>query len=355
MATRVRKEEKPARQFIYYLGIDAHQQSHLAVLADGFERSLGHLQISSHQEGADQLLSWLQEQEENYQFTRDQLRIGVEGGGRYRDLLLASLLQAGYQVYEVNPLLTKQRRGYRPHPDKDDLLDAQLVVEVLSRQPELLAPLSLAMVNQQTLVLAHLARWWEDLARQSARLKNQIKRLNQEQVTTTPTVKKTIRAILKAKKKRLREIQKEQQGVKKLLASHILNSPAQHLLEIKGVSVILAARISAHLGDIQRFRNLNAFIKYAGLAPLNHSSGQTKRRRVAKSGNRQLHAAFYLLALNQIRWNPLSQAYFQKKLKEGKTKSQALRSLMKRMGSIVYGLLKSHQPYHPPVANLILA
>ena len=318
------------------------------MLADGFENPLGYLEISSHQEGVDQLLTWLASQQENYHFQKDQLIIGVEGGGRYRDLLVTSLLKNKYQVYEVNPLYTKQRRQFRPSHDKDDLIDARLIVEVLSRQQDLLVPLSISALDDQALILSHWVRVWEEKARQSARLKNQLQRLIQERETaSSPQVRRTLAAILKIKQRDLQRLQNQQKKLRSLLAGYVSQSEASHLPEIKGISIVSAARLMAHLGSIQRFRNLDAFIKYAGLAPTRYSSGKQQRQRVTKSGQRKLNSVFYLIALNQIRWNPLSQAYFRKKLREGKTKRQALRSLSKRLATIIYGVMRSQQAYQP--------
>jgi hypothetical protein len=53
----------------------------------------------------------------------------------------------------------------------------------------------------------------------------------------------------------------------------------------------------------------------------------------------------YLLAFNQLRWNPKAKEYFHKKVAEGKTKRHALRCLMRITANIVYGMLKSGEPY----------
>jgi hypothetical protein len=52
-----------------------------------------------------------------------------------------------------------------------------------------------------------------------------------------------------------------------------------------------------------------------------------------------------MVALNQLTKNQKAKEYFEKKIKEGKTKKHALHCLMKRTGSIVYGMLKSSVDY----------
>ncbi len=49
-----------------------------------------------------------------------------------------------------------------------------------------------------------------------------------------------------------------------------------------------------------------------------------------------------MAAMVQLRWNQKAKEYFEKKIKEGKTKKHALKCLMKR---IAYGMLKSGENY----------
>lgn len=119
----------------------------------------------------------------------------------------------------------------------------------------------------------------------------------------------------------------------------------QNVATMKGVNVILAARIISEARGIERFSSINKFIAYAGLAPKERSSGMSKRHKKSKQGNRKLNSTFYLLALNQLRWNNKAKEYFQKKISEGKSKKHGLRCLAKRSACIVYGMLRSGKPY----------
>jgi len=339
-------------RLIYYLGIDAHQRHHTALLSDQYEQAIDSIKVSSDQVGVNQLITWLSKLHHQYRFNNQQLVVGIEGGNRYKDLLVSVLLNQGYQVYEVNPTFTQSRRLHRPHHDKTDEIDAALIVEVLSRQRLALSPMSRLAFDPQSVCLQHWVRLWEDLSTASARLKNQIKRLKAEQLTAPAAlVRSTLDQILKLKHQELYHIQQTQARLKATLSGYLADSQARHLTSIKGISTILAVRLIAKIKDIHRFKNLNAFIKYAGVAPTSHSSGQRYRHRRSKTGHRGLHSILYLIALNQVRWNPVSQAYYAKKLAEGKTKRQALRCLMKRMACIIYGVLKSQQPYQAPITT----
>ena len=118
-----------------------------------------------------------------------------------------------------------------------------------------------------------------------------------------------------------------------------------NLFTIPGIDTILAGKILAHAGGVERFQTIDKFIKYAGIAPTEKSSGKSRRYIKNTKGNRKLNTTFYLCALGQIRWNPKAKEYYQKKVKEGKSKKQALVCVMKRIACIVYGMLKSGEDY----------
>jgi transposase len=87
---------------------------------------------------------------------------------------------------------------------------------------------------------------------------------------------------------------------------------------------------------------------HAGAAPLDASSGQQRRHRLNRSGNRQLNCALHRLAINQARHHPPAQAYLARKQAEGKSKREALRCLKRHLARVVYRTLVNHNPTPPP-------
>jgi hypothetical protein len=70
-----------------------------------------------------------------------------------------------------------------------------------------------------------------------------------------------------------------------------------------------------------------------------------------------LNGIFYFLAVQQVQIsksskkprNPAFYEYYQTKIKNGKTKGQALVCVMRRLVNIVYGMMKSKTEYRAPV------
>jgi transposase len=116
------------------------------------------------------------------------------------------------------------------------------------------------------------------------------------------------------------------------------------LTQMYGVGPILAAKILGHTGDVARFPGRGHFASYAGTAPVEASSGDLRRHRLNRAGNRQLNCALHIIAVCQIRDAGPGQAYYQRKLAEAKTPEEVRRSLKRHLANVVYHhLLTDHR------------
>jgi Transposase IS116/IS110/IS902 family len=76
---------------------------------------------------------------------------------------------------------------------------------------------------------------------------------------------------------------------------------------------------------------------YAGVAPIERSSGGRIVHRLSRRGNRQLNHAIHMVAICQIRQTDSEgRAYFERKVAEGKTKREAICSLKRQVSNAVY-------------------
>lgn len=347
-----------------YVGVDVHRYIHTAVCANRFEEEEGQLTFPNTKDGISSFVVWL----ENIADQNRTRIIGVEGAnGNGR--LLRNLIAPKYQeIYEVNPIYTKQRRDHGTTGDKSDPVDAKLIIEVLTRRLDRLPKVTKQDHSQSLQNLQECVGFHDDLTRSQTKLKNQLHQLFyeadldysqersrafsqkalrnwQEKLTRGKVLKgDTIqKMIIKEKISQLKmlykTIDKADTKIEELLPK--LNT---NLITLPGVGIITAAKIIAATRGINRF-NLDGFIKYAGIAPVEKSSGKTKKHKQNKGGNRQLNNAIYTVALTQLRCHPKAKEYFQKKISEGKSKKHAIRCLMKRVACIVYGMLRTGEDY----------
>jgi transposase len=116
------------------------------------------------------------------------------------------------------------------------------------------------------------------------------------------------------------------------------------LTEIYGVGPVVAGLIIGYTGDVTRFATRHHYASYNGTAPIDASSGQQKRHRLNPRGNRMLNHAIHLIAISQLRQpNTKGRVFYERKLAEGKTKKEAIRSLKRRLSDVVYRQLNADQ------------
>jgi transposase len=111
------------------------------------------------------------------------------------------------------------------------------------------------------------------------------------------------------------------------------------LTEVFGVGPILAAKIVGIVGDVSRFPSKAHFASYAGVAPIEASSGEVVRHRVSLAGNRRLNKVVHMVAVCQARSDPRGRTYYLKKLEEGKSHREAMRCLKRRISDVVFKAL----------------
>ena len=110
------------------------------------------------------------------------------------------------------------------------------------------------------------------------------------------------------------------------------------LAELFGVGPIIACYPIGFTGDISRLANRDAYAAYnGGTAPVERSSGGRVVHHVSQRGNRRLDHALHLAAICQIRQPSCDgRVYLERKLAEGKTKKDAIRSLERHISNAVY-------------------
>jgi hypothetical protein len=94
------------------------------------------------------------------------------------------------------------------------------------------------------------------------------------------------------------------------------------------------------VGDVARFKSRHHFASYNGTAPTDKGSGGPCPPRVNSKGNRKINHAIHIAAVTQARSKTSAgHAYYARKLAEGKTDSEAMRALKRKISDAVYRLL----------------
>ena len=132
-----------------------------------------------------------------------------------------------------------------------------------------------------------------------------------------------------------------------MLSELILKSSYITLTSIPGINIVTAAKIISQVIDIGRFSSPSKLAKFIGVAPVEKSSGRKIKYQKSKRGKRYLYSAIYYIALNHISRtrdgrdnNPISRAYYLKKISEGKTKKEAITCLARRLTDVIYAIMR---------------
>jgi transposase len=111
--------------------------------------------------------------------------------------------------------------------------------------------------------------------------------------------------------------------------------------DVFGVGPIVACYLIGYSGDVRRFPTAGHYARYNATAPIEASSGPTKRHRLNPNGNRQLNHAIHIAALGQISHDTPGRAYYLAKQAAGKSRKEAMRCLKRRISDAVYRQLRA--------------
>jgi transposase len=157
--------------------------------------------------------------------------------------------------------------------------------------------------------------------------------------------------VAKAILKRICEIYREDAAllaeIKTLIEAH-----CPQLLEERGCGPVTAAIIIGHTAGAKRFPTDACFARHAGTAPIPASSGNTKRHRLHRGGDRQLNRALHIIALSRARTDPSTRVYLDRRHTEGKTKKEAIRCLKRHLARRIWRLLYTTVEAAPPDRSL---
>ena len=330
------------------IGVDAHKRVHAAVAIDQLGRELAQWRGPNTPAGWQALQAWAAE-------LGPAPAWGIEGTGQYGRGLAQLLVRAGAMVVEVNPRLTAtMRRGSRPR-GKSDRLDALAVARVV--QQEGLA-LPTVQPEDPTAVLAVLVAEREAAVAEATRLRNQLHqhlhqlravelrdwpdltdpdRVASLRTYAAPSSDPVVQARVLAVRHLATRLELALRHAAELAQTVATQAHAtvQPLEQICGVAALTAGMLAAHLGG-RRFASDAQLAMYAGVAPLDASSGAQERHRLNRGGNRSLNAIVHRIALTQQRCHAPAQRYLAQKRAEGKTRQEAVRCLKRYIARAVY-------------------
>jgi len=332
------------------IGVDPHKASHTAVVISAADEPLGELRVRACAAQAERLLAWAA--------AWPARTWAVEGAGGTGHLLAQQLVAAGERVLDVPPKLgARVRLLAAGDVNKNDPNDARSVAVAALRS----AGVREVRPDDHPAVLKIWSKRYRDLGRSRTQV---VCRLHAvlcdlvpggvsrpiyascaarilQQITPPDAVAAARCELAAAFLDDLRRIDTQIRETRKKLAVAV-QATGTCLTGLFGVGPVIAAAVIGDVRDVSRFPGRDHFAAYNGTAPIEVSSGPRKIYRLSRRGNRRLNHAIHMAAVTQIRHrHSQGRTYYDKKLAEGKTPKEALRSLKRQISNAIFACLQA--------------
>lgn len=333
------------------IGVDAHKFTHTAAAVDGATaRALKDVTVGADGDGHLQLLAFARAQDTDRLWAVEDCR-HVSGA------LERFLLEAGERIVRVPPNMMAGARRTERSRGKSDAIDAVAVARAAIREPDLPRAFLAGPEREIALLVNHRAHLIGERTRVTKRLRwllhdldpalepaartlsmlGTIQRVDRRLARLEPTV---AISIAREHLARLRELTRRINALKLQLAT-LVRAHAPQLLSLPGCGTIVAARILAEVANVGRFRTDAQLALYAGVAPLDASSGRQQRHRLNRTGNRKLNHALHIIAVTQARIYAPAKDYLARRTAKGNSTKEALRAFKRLLIRRIYTLLKA--------------
>lgn len=404
-------EKHPKMKYIY-IGIDTHKYQHTACLINCFNEKLGYITFDNDSKGFNSLIKLVEEKRNGL------IPIyGLEDTKHLGYGLATFLLNKNFTVKSINSSLTAQERKKYPISTKNDELDSECIAKVLLDN---LDTVQNAENEEIYWTLKQIVKMRSSIVKSNTEYKNKLHAQllhhypNYQKLFTSifcPTALALFEKypspdlLLKETEENLRDFiikssnnkityrilngvmekikeceilnqdyQCERNSIILLLIKQIKNNQEKiKEIDIELINLynkigkkihtfpcltkLTSAYILAEIGNINRFSSSSKLAKYAGIAPIDFSSGGNDKSFKNKYGNRELNSMIYAIACRSLStgrnketpFNSIFLEYYQRKCNTGKTKHQAIVCVMRRIINIIYFILKNDKEYHIPI------
>ena len=326
------------------IGVDPHKRSATIEVINEREQTIGQGRFGTDSDGYKAMLAAGRRHKE-----REWAVEGCNGIGRH---VAQRLVADGETVVDVPAKLSARARVFTTGQGrKTDPVDARSVAVVALRT----AGLRRVQADDTTVALRLLVDRRDQLGRTRTDVVNRLhtlllelipggakKDLSAQQArallaTVRPrdVVGKTRRWLASELIHELAVIDKKIKVAKQEL-TELVGTTGSRLLDLHGIGPSGAARLLGDVGDIRRFASRAHFASWNGTAPLEASSGDQRRHRLSRLGNRRINRVLHIMAIVQLRHDTPARAYYRRRVAEGKTTMEALRALKRHLSDVVY-------------------
>ena len=386
-----------------YAGVDIAKADHvIGVVDDRGVRVARQMPFKNSEAGFERCAEWL----EGVAAEPSDVLVGMEATGHYWRALFAFLVARGYRVCVINPVQVRAVRKLKGlERVKNDRVDSELIAETLrigqfdetrltderveslrtltryhqslraeaaEAKTQLLCVLDAYFPEYErlfsdpfcvsSLALLALAPLPADLARRrektvadalSAASRGRIGRERAAEVKAAARSTVGYRVGSEAASFEVRSLvrtieflESEASQVAGRVAA-LLSEVEPLVLTIPGVGGVTGAQIVAEIGDIARFPNAKALVRYAGLDSSVNQSGQfdSGGGPITKHGSPYLRRAVWLAASRAWQYDERLGDFYRKKRSEGKPHRVADTAVARKLCHVIFAVMRDQEAY----------
>ena len=342
-------------------GIDTHRDFHVVAVINLLGIVLGVATFPTTRSGYLEAVSWITS------FGAIDA-VGVEGTGSYGKGIARVLTDAGIDVLEVIRPNRQTRRRYGKTDQVDAIAAARTVlageasgkprggygplesIRVLKNSRDQAQKHATATANQIWATIATAP----DQIRQSTTGKTLLqiaKTAARFRIHNPATETGGTKQALKNLAKRWLSLKEETKQTGQILDQLVTQLAPPALLNEPGFGTLTIATLLITIGsNPDRIRSESSFAAICGTSPVQASSGEIKRYRLNRGGDRQANAALYRAVIVRIQHDQTTRDYIAKKQTEGHTKKEAIRCLKRYLARRCYRLITTHHNNHQQAA-----
>lgn len=326
------------------LGIDIAKADFAVAMLDG-EQLVGEGTFVNTPAGFAKLAAWCDRHLKA--LPESALHACMEATGTYgielAFFLHARFFETQHRISVVNPHQTNHHGKSRLLRNKTDRVDAENIAHFCATQH----PADWQPPTETQRRLKELSRHLESIEKSMTREKNRL-----ESGIHDPGIQRQIKQLLGLLEEQKQETQNEVEALLKQDAT--LLEQARLLESIKGVGRTTAIKFLAEVQDVRLFDSAAQLAAFAGLSPSQKQSGSSVRGKtsISKKGNSRLRTLLYMPIMAAMRHNPLIKPLTDRLLAEGRPKKVAMTAGMRKLLFLMFGVLKSGQPFDPNYAQL---
>jgi len=387
-----------------YLGVDIGKNSHVASMMDENSKIIFKgFSFSNTTDGGDSLLAKLTE------YPVSEIEIGLEATGHYWLSVYSFLLEKGYVVHVINPILTDGwRKGTEIRKRKTDTIDSVLIADLIRYGTFVETHLS----DETMMSLRNLCRFRGYLVDSVSDLKRKVicvldqvfpeyqlvfknvfgttskelllqftnpmeleelsvkslaellSKLSRQKIGYYKAEKLSAFATksfgvtfcrdsftfqLKAMLEQMKFIEQQIADTEKEIKI-LLGKTGSFITTITGIGIVTGATILGEIGDIHKFDSPNKLVAYAGIDASVRQSGEFEgtQNKMSKRGSPYLRKALFqaaLVASNGRNPDLELRDFYLKKISEGKHHLTATGAVARKLCYIIYTILKENRPY----------